>query len=452
MEQISDKINLSFQNLFNNQIHPFFEDLLNVDKLAKNYITHMKQYTKHTVKYSPNNTVEGTTTTPIYKMLNKNKINELMIEINTVMNWNKILKLVSFMSQHLLESTIKNELKLYRTIKKEDTVNIMIIGSGPVGLFLACYLTLYYNRSMNRTKKVNVVVYDNRVDRPGFRKPYTRQRPFATSSQYLNLIIPKLYCWNKQENTDNSIFVNIFMLEYILYCTAITNYNIPIIYQDYDWNEYKNIINKGNFKVVFDCTGGRLKHDAITKVDSKWLNRFKHFNTKINKKLVIDTEKNIVTMDVYRLKQNKTFLKNQYYGSISLHLNDSTLTFVNKYDIDIVNNCDLLYLNSLKKKNFTFTEFTIVLKGIKDNTARNFLYSVATTKKSTYQEMIVSIDVFSIWIRHAIKISSVIEISKKKVLYIAAGDSIFHSHFITGSGLNRTLDFTVKCANMIGDI
>jgi len=51
--------------------------------------------------------------------------------------------------------------------------------------------------------------------------------------------------------------------------------------------------------------------------------------------------------------------------------------------------------------------------------------------------------------RHQIKISDTFEVNKRKILLIGAGDTIFHSHFITGAGLNRIFDFTVKCANQI---
>ena len=58
-------------------------------------------------------------------------------------------------------------------------------------------------------------------------------------------------------------------------------------------------------------------------------------------------------------------------------------------------------------------------------------------------------DVWGVYMRHQIKISDVIHINNKKILFIGAGDTIFHSHFITGAGLNRIFDFTVKCANQL---
>ena len=132
------------------------------------------------------------------------------------------------MTTYLLKSSFDNNNKidmLYDTINKSSTINIMIIGSGPVGLFLASYLKSYYSNI-----KVNIVLYDSRIEKPGFRKPYTRQRPFNTSSSYLSLIIPKIYCWNK--NKDN-LYVNIFMLEYLLYCTAVSKFNINTLTSNY---------------------------------------------------------------------------------------------------------------------------------------------------------------------------------------------------------------------------
>ena len=443
MEKIKDRINKSFESLFGNKQHPFFKDIHQVNKLSKEYILNMKKYINHKVDFDPNITIPETEIyNPEYKILTKNKINELANEMNQVLNWNKILKIVSFMSQHLLESNISSEQKLYQTIKKEETLNIMIIGSGPIGLFIACYLKLYYSSPMDERKKINVVVYDNRIEKPGFRKPYTRQRPFYTSSHYLNLIIPKIYCWNNSNS--NSLYVNIFMLEYILYTTAISYYDIPIIYNDYTWDQYMDIMKKGNFKVVFDCSGGRLKHNLFKNLNKSWLDNFKTKDVKLNKMLIIDTKSNLVKLDNIKSKE---FKKNYYYGSVSIFKDN--MIFVVKYDIDIVNNYDLLYLNNIKNKIFKYNDILTVIKGISDSTIRNFLHSIISTKKSIFHDNQFSIDVFSIWMRHAIKISDIINVGNHKALYIGAGDTIFHSHFITGAGLNRTLDFAVKCCNQL---
>jgi len=460
MENISNRINIMFQNLFitKKMIHPFFLDIMRVNKISYDYILYQKQFITNMIDFDINTIVpNGITINSKYKILKKNDINCLEKEMNNVMNWKKILKIVSHMSQYLLESNVKDEHKLYKEISIEtNVINIMIIGTGPVGLYLACYLHSYYNMMMGKSTHVNIILYDNRVDKPGFRKPYNRHRPFATNSRYLSLIIPKIYCWNdKTENTSNteSFHINIFMLEYLLYTTAISKYNIKIIYNNYNWEDYLNIIEKGNFKIIFDCTGGKLKkhniNNNINNKDKSWVEKFKPMD---GMKLDINVDNNLVTLSY----NSKKFKQNFYYGSLSVYntsqdINDKVV-FVNKYDIDITSSFDLKYINMMKGKYFTFEEINTIIKGIKDDTARNFLYSIIKNKSHFYKNMIFTLDCWSIYIRHAIKISDTITINNRKVLYIGAGDTIFHSHFIVGAGLNRILDFTVKCANIIESI
>jgi len=454
---IKDNINKMYENLFTSKEHPFFNDLHTVNKLAKKTIQYQKKFTTHTTIYQQDKdnikriiNKEEEEKDVEYKILKKNDIYRLGEEMSNVMNWKKLHHIILKISQYLLQSNVKDENILYDIISKDTkSVNIMIIGSGPIGLFLGCYLKLYYNyTSMNSSPRVNVVIYDSRIEKPGFRKPYNRQRPFATSSSYLNLIIPKIYCWN---NTIKQLFVNIFILEYFLYTTAITKYNIPMIYNDYNWDDYVKIIEKGKFKVVFNCTGGRLQNNIIKNIDTKWFNKLYGNNlldNKLNKKLNIDTHNNLVTLE----DTSNKFIKNHYYASISVHRNDTFYTFLIKYDIDITNKNDLVFLNKFKNKKINYNDIIIVIEGIKNSTDRNFLYSMFTEKKNIYKDNIFIVDVWSIYIRHAIKIADVIKVGKENVLYIGAGDTIFHSHFIVGAGLNRILDFTVKCANKLTDL
>ena len=449
MDKIKDSINNIFHDLFNEDMHPFFSDIIKVKKIGKKMKNKMKSSIKHTTLYKKYNIInsENNIEEPKYKLLKKNDIYKLMDEMSNIMNFNKLHHIVSKMSQYLLQSNVRDENKMYKKLSNNNnTINIMIIGSGPIGLFLACYLTLYYNHTtMNSSPRVNVVLYDNRIDKPGFRKPYNRQRPFVTSSMYLNLIIPKIYCWN---NDMDYIYINIFMLEYLLYTIAVTKYNVKIIYNNYTWDDYKDIITKGNFKVVFDCSGGRLKNDIIKNIDISWFSEIyknKMNNDMIQKKLIIDTINNNITIE----DTSNNFIKDNYYGSISVYKDN---IFITKYDIDIMNNNDMIHLNKVKNISFNFEDIIMVVKGIKDKLSRNFLYSIMLEKKPYYKNMIFKIDVWSIYIRHAIQICDIIEVNKNKVLYVAAGDTIFHSHFIVGAGLNRILDFTVKCANKIVDI
>lgn len=438
MENISDNINKMFENLFKTEDnnHPFFKDLKKVLKVSSNY---RKLYKKNIVKeINYNNDIKipnEVNYNPKYSVLKLNKLKELDNEFFNVLNYNKILELVSYISKFIIKSNVDDKEELYNKMKKtKDTINVMIIGSGPVGLFLACYLHIYYNKTiMNSSPRVNIVMYDNRIDKPGFRKPYNRQRLFATSSKYLSLILPKIYCLDSKDY----FMVNIFLLEYALFIAANIHYNIPIIYEDYDWNDYKNIIDKHNFDVVFDCSGGKLHHDAIHNIDDAWLNKI---NLKDIRDLTIDKDKNLVL-----LENDKEHILNYFYCSMEIITNDNKYKFHYNYDIDLTNGTDLMYLNQFKNKYYKYKDAITIISGIKDDNNRNFLYTVI----DKYNDYLIKFDVWGVYMRHQIKISDVIKMNDKEILFVGAGDTIFHSHFVVGAGLNRIFDFTVKCANQL---
>jgi hypothetical protein len=48
---------------------------------------------------------------------------------------------------------------------------------------------------------------------------------------------------------------------------------------------------------------------------------------------------------------------------------------------------------------------------------------------------------------HQLKISFLI--NNNKTLWISSGDTLFHSHFLLGSGLYRTLPINVKISNLL---
>ena len=156
-------------------------------------------------------------------------------------NFEKILLLVyklyyqNVPSNNSFESDIETHLKLYQQSNK---INIAIIGAGPVGLFLACYLHKYYNTNygLNDHPRVNIIIFDNRIINSGLRKPYTRRRNFAFSSSFFSYIIPKIYSWSKENKQE--LFMNIYILEYILFTKAYYDYNI-FIFEQYNW---RNIV------------------------------------------------------------------------------------------------------------------------------------------------------------------------------------------------------------------
>lgn len=437
-----NKINYIYQHLFNTPTHPFFMDLIRVEKITQDFIKHQEKIITKKIDYKKTTIPDEIILNQEEKVLKNKDIVELNKQLNNIDNYKMIFKIVSAMSHYTIESNVSFEEEMYQKISKEtDKINCMIIGSGPIGLFLACYLDLYYNRgSLNNYPNVNIVLYDNRMNKPGFRRPYTRNRPFNTISAYLSTIVPKIYCMNK---TTNSLFVNIFVLEYILFTKARIEHKIPMIYKDYDWDDYKDIMKKGSFDVVFDCTGGRLKTDLFNNIDTSWLDNIDKINTKINKQLLVLPEKNIVHIVDY--PEEKKFKKNHFYSS--LVVTDRENTFIDKFDIDIMLEEDLKFLSHINKKNYNYNDMIMLLSNIKDDHSRNFLYNIIINEK--YKNMIFYFDTWAIYIRHTIQPATMVD---NNTIYIMAGDSVFHSHFITGAGLNRTINFAVKCANIIIDM
>ena len=445
MENIKLNINNTFYHLFNMKHHPFFMDIERVNKISKDYINFQKTAINKTIKYKKTSIPKGKNINIKYKNILTNKdILQLNKQLDTVLSYKNILKIVSKISKYLIKSNVDNQDILFNKFKNsKDTINICIIGAGPTGLYLASYLYKYYNEGkLNSYPKVNIVIFDNRINKSKFRKPYSRHRPFATSSNYLPLVLPKLYCY---ENNKNSVFFSIYVLEYMLFAKVMLNYKIPIIFEDYGWNDYKNIFKKADIDVVFDCSGGRLEVDIFKNLNTDWMKKINKVNKKISKQLLINKEKNLVHLIDY--PKEKKFKKNNFYGSLLVY--DKKLNFINKYDIDIVDEGDLILLNKLKKIYYSYDDVNNILPNFRDYVCRNFLYNIISNNENKYKDFLFIFDVWTIYIRHTIQPSEIFKVNKKNILYIGAGDTIFHSHFITGAGLNRTIAFATKCANLL---
>lgn len=429
MENIKNNINHKFRKFIRKNIHPFFRDISIVNKKSDDYINYQNNYIINKINYKelkeiPNDINNSKNKDEILNISELKKINK---ELNKTNNYINIFKIVTKIAKYIIKDNDVNIDKNNKTI--------LIIGAGPIGLFMACYLKITFD-------DINVIIYDNKIEKPGFRKPYNRVRPFSTSSNYLSLIIPKLYCLSNYDY----IFINIFLLEYLLYSIAILDYNIPIYYRDYDWNDYKNIIEKDNIDIVFDCSGGRLKTDIFNNIDTNWLNdpNFK-INKNLMKQLHIDEKNNLVHLIDY--PKDNIFKKNHYYGSLNIYNKENN--FIDKIDIDIMNMDDLMYFQKIKKKKFNYNNTLNIIQGIKDDTCRNFIYNILTDKQKKYNDLHFSFDVWGIYIRHIIQPCEIFKVNNKDRLYIAVGDSMFHSHFITGAGLNRTIKLGVYSANQL---
>lgn len=440
---LENKINNLFIKLFDLEKHPFYSDLDKVTKISKIYTDYQKKIIKRNFVYKKPGYFNE-----IKNIKNKkydfdlNLLKKLLIEINKSDNFKQILAIVSQIYHMNIPSNVRDINDLLNNYRKSDKIKIGIIGAGPIGLFLACYLNIYYNFSfgLNNQPKVDIIVFDNRIAKKGFKKPYNRYRPFAFNSGFFSYIFPKIYSWDKSQN--NGLYINIFILEYALFTKAYYEYNIPFIFDDLSWKDYEKIIKKGKIDVIFDATGGRLDVPFFKSINDNWLNSISYDSR--YPKLNINKNDNIVTLYRDKPKRDKKFALNYYYGSIIIY--DNKFNILEKLDLDIINYSDFKLILSVKGKYFNYNNIKKIIQGVSDNLTRNFILNKLLKNNNTD---IFQIDLFNTNIRHAIVISKALKIDNHNYLYIGAGDTIFHSHFITGSGLNRTINFAVKCANLL---
>ena len=118
--------------------------------MNKQYNNYKKKKIKKQIKYNKvNDKIEGIAidNSSLKKEFDINILKLLSIEMSKSNNFKKIVNLVNKLYYMDIPSNIRNVEKYMNHIKKSEKINIMIVGAGPVGLFLACYLFNYYNKS-----------------------------------------------------------------------------------------------------------------------------------------------------------------------------------------------------------------------------------------------------------------------------------------------------------------
>lgn len=434
MEDIEKRINYLYKKLFPNK-HPFVNDLKKAEKI--NVMNNNEKFSKLLVRINKKENqiiIDKRIKIKEKEELDKEELKRILNLIDNEFNLEKIKKEIDKLLNKTIPSNILNCEILRETFNRGDKINIMIIGGGPMGLFLSLYLDRYYNKSfgLNAYPKVNIILADNRINKSGLREPFNRNRKFSFSTSFFSYILPKIYC-----DIENYRILDIYLLEYILFTKAYFS-NINILFEDYDWEGYKCLVDEYNIDVVYDCTGGRLPTNIkLDEKDKKFRdNLVSKFNLEDYK---INYNNNLVYID------NSNFIKNYYYGSIYVYKNKK---IKDKIDFSINNIDDLNKISKAKnlKSEYYYDKDNIekIIYSITDNLNRNYLYQMVKPYDCYFK-----VDLFYTYLRHQIKISQIMKTKDNKFLLIGAGDTIFHSHFYTGSGLNRTINFGVKTANML---
>ena len=511
MEEIKNKINYIFSKLIATKkegkyVHPFFLDILRVMRYKKYVFNINPKYKfnfdkddmtlrKEIINKINEDRIKLTSDIEKrrqnYETFDSEKIKEIY---NSVINGESIKNiqiLVNEVSYMLIPSSIKFDKNFslenyfpgpngYEFMDKKEAnmliggrrvINIAIVGAGPIGLFLALYLNFFYNKSsLGNEPLVRTIIFDNRIEEykgKVYRKPFTRERPFATDSSYFSTIFDKIFCLEEQRDY---LYFNINVLEYMLFSKVHVD-KIPIHFWSADTKKVNDTMKDLNIEVLFDCTGGRLMRNycnnetEVCNIDSyEWITEeafanipkdirndlSKEYNVK--PEFVRDLITTIPSQNLVIFNKNEKFVKNYFYASLTCY-NFKLLKWKDKIDINIENEVDLKTYLELKGKYLYIEDLNQVCRVIKDSNERNKIYQFykkfMKKKNINNKEYIISFDVWHTYMRHSIECSRVVNHNSHKYLYIGAGDTIFHSHWVVGAGMNRTIDFAVKCSNLL---
>lgn len=365
------------------------------------------------------NKIKNNTRREPSRYLPKKLIFELFDELMSkekIPMWSNLEHKLSKFQKYLLYSNIifKDYSKILRS-KNSDTLNIMILGAGPTGLYIANYI----NKINLISPKINLIIIDKKST------PYSRNRIYGINFNLFSSFLPNFSCMS---NLIKKGGIRIKYLENIL-ITLTYGYKIPIYFTDKIINEQslKKFVSKNKIDIVFDCTGGRFKNNFIAEP----------LTNLINSKINLATYKYQIIKTGNDLKLDWLgHINKKYYIGIEIYTNNkyTQLPFYNiayqeDYDaLSVLNNKCVTVSKSIIK-------YFSILSDIKLEK-----YIVTIVKKYINRGSTkIKFYVFETKICHKLNICGLIN---DETIYVGAGDTIFSSHFLLGAGLNRLLNFT----------
>ena len=350
------------------------------------------------------------------------------------------------MTEYLLPSTVKDisKWKKYDTTKK-NTINVMILGSGPVGLYTALYLHKTYNKPENMKefspKKINILLVDNRIKKEGLKLPYSRATQFGFNILEIQPFLNQIFCWDMNKS-DTRAFDFIYVLENMLYTRAY-HAQIPMLFtkQFDDHDNLKEFIEKENIHLLFDCSGSRTNM-KISKNIFKSRNdySFKEGNQEIkfNKKTKyyeFNEDNEIYTKPTIRLQLLDKDNREIPIGNIFVHLKDDE-----QNDLELV----------MKYKDICYTphDYLKIASWFKNHQLRS-LYQALTKEIKTSSIKLVKLILFNINARHspfaAVKFT-------KDCTLIRLGDSLGGTEYGIIFGMKHSIEFSKYICNLLGNV
>ena len=412
MKRVEDSQKSHYQNIRENTTDTIPNYNFNID----NY------FVRHGCEFIPNKILPKSTVQNIFDNL---------VKYDKVPDWNKLETQLKDFSNYLLYSNI--DLDAYKKKlrnKDSDTINVLILGAGPTGLYIANYI----NNVGFISPKINLLILDNKIIRTkkGLRLPYTRTRIYGINFNIFSSFFPKFTCLKELLKKGG---VNIKYLENLLIIFVYGN-KIPIYFTNEVINQdmLKKFVSENKIDVVFDCTGGRLKNDFITDSDSNFFPKNVDLETEKYKIIIKDNEARLTWKDNINYR---------YYLTIEIYDDDGKLvsTAIQSYNIFFPEDLELLskfHKKCFKAKKDKLFEINDIFSNMKDRRLSTIIKkTLLRYKKYSFKFLLIESKIY-----HKLKISEVIKQKSQDTLYIGAGDTIFSSHFTIGAGLNRLLHIT----------
>jgi hypothetical protein len=363
-----------------------------------------------------------------YKKLENIESLKCVNEINKVLSLKEAKEIyynyIKLNKQKDIENMLDKYVNYYlsgttKDIKVEkDRKNILIVGGGPAGMFTALYLNKLYGYD----KKISIQLIDTRIKEENIRLPFSRNRYFYVSTNYVFSLIYGFGCFSEDKE---GIVMTIKHFELLLYCVCVQKGINMLFTQKYKTMENLNKILP-KYDILIDCTGNRLDYQ-ITKGIPK-------FDTIIHNDMIISQNGNEVEVNWKKISPIIHFLHvellNKNYDSIPIKLEENNFfSLEKKEDIELLKKMKGCYAKKDAIK---------IISAIKDKKTRERINHML---RGNY----VKLEYFELKQRHKILITDYIG----KTLYIAAGDTAFYSHFYTGAGLSRMFGLIAHICHLL---
>ena len=373
------------------------------------------------------------TLTPAY-------LNEFYEQLTTTQDYPAIRNKCHDMTNYAMPSTLKS-LDSWKQFDSPNAINVMILGTGPVGLYTALYLQHIYNKDIEYMvefsfRQVNILLVDNRIYKEGEKMPYSRSTQFGFSIQEIQPFLQQIFCWN-MEKYDVRAFDYIHVLENLLYTVAYKT-KIPMAFtkQFEDPAALKAFVAKENIHVLFDCTGGRSRIPVSHPV--KW-NQYSFKEGTAEVKLNPDTK-------YYEYCENGKAFTTQVFR-LQLFDKDRNELLVGNEFAEPTDPADIELADKYNNQCFRTEEFLQVVSAFQKEKIRNLFPHMLDVGKLSQKDIdSVKIAVFTTIARHSPFAAAPFE---KGCVLIRIGDSLGGTEYGIVFGMKHSIEFSKHICHLM---